>query len=204
MLFIGLGLAGILTSGCSKFSQKSLSSTCAGDNCGDGENLMSLKSMQSSLLNQNQILKSFSKCLGVAPSQNAMTTYNRLRPSLSIEGKITDISAPSSLSALVIAGEVCRDLITKESALDSGARMFFKTGGALNIGYSSLKDASTIFKNSAQALSVACLGRELSQLELSEVATGLDAAQFQAAGTVQQAALFTCSAVVGSLSGQQF
>jgi hypothetical protein len=163
--FFLLSLAA-LNASCTKgfVETKSLSSqvgaVCAGSECQTTRPMNNL-----ALLNQSQYVASLASCLGVKIQANTRRVATQVATSLSKEGAITDISAPTLMNSVVLAGEVCEDLLVAQENAPARAKMFSQidfSGDPQAITVSAIKDA-------VHNLARSCYGRDETTVELSTV-----------------------------------
>jgi len=69
-----------------------------------------------SVVNTKQVVEQLSSCVGLETvSESTLAMYEQKKGAVSITGVANTITAPMTLAVLSIAGEVCNDLINKES-----------------------------------------------------------------------------------------
>lgn len=89
-------------------------------------------------------------------SQQTLQEFEDRKNSLSEYGKVSDVNGPMMMAFAALAGEVCNDLINKESRLPASARLFF---GDYDFASQNPQSLSTgLIESSADKLAASCWG----------------------------------------------
>ena len=199
-----MGVFGL--SACDNFKANNIgeepSILCKGERC-DGEigGKYLPKAVETfSVVNQGQVLKSMVSCTGLQQaSQNTQNVYKNSKNSFSLEGAAASVNAPMWMAITSLAGEVCRDLVSQESAQESANRKIF-THVDFSGNPTSLEDSTVA--QIVRKMARACWGRNETKGELDTV-LGNFRGTFSSGDNIRSATMFLCTGVLSSLSANQ-
>lgn len=146
------------------------------------------------LIRQSQVLPALSKCLGLSVSELSTETkqrYKSLKDNLSEEGNINDLSGPLLMAVTQIAGDVCDDLIRKESQVITKK---FLVGFDLS---SDVVTGTVNLLNTIEQITKSCWGRRASDSEKALIVNTFANTELRN-NRGKQGALFLCTALMSS------
>lgn len=147
-----------------------------------------------SIVYGRQMLDSMVTCLGLGqPSATAEAEWTSRNQTLSEYGNATDVSGAMMMAITAVAGEVCNDLVNKETTQVPADRGFF---GSSNLASNVSLSASEI-ESAADMLAYSCWQRGATAEEKGYFINSIGAMNTNA----RLGALSICTAVLSSLSG---
>jgi hypothetical protein len=144
----------------------------------------------------NQVLDNMVSCLGVGQvSANTRRLYQDIKQSVSERGSAKEITAPMLMGLTSLAGQVCSELVAKESNL-SQKRIF--------VGYDFDGNAVSDYdiEDSVSRLARSCWLRNESNEERNAIMDAINE-NFGNGDSVEDIAIFACTAVVASFDSIQ-
>lgn len=147
-----------------------------------------------SIVYGRQVLDNMVACTGVGePSATTLAEWENRSASLSEYGFANQVSAPMMMGIAAVAGEVCNDLVLKESrTVNSDDRFFFKN---VDLDGNSMSRAD--LEDAVDLIGISCWQRNPSSDEIAEIVDSVDDMQVDN----ELAAISACTAMLSSLSG---
>lgn len=180
--------------GCSKMSNNS-----GGSNAVLSQTAAARKVV--AVVSRNQLLPNYLTCTGL-PAENVSnatrTEADAALSKLAEEGDVEYISAPMLMAFVKVGAEVCNDLITYEN--NEEQRRFFM---GFNLGNNNINSGQPDMGTTINALAGACWGRAPTATEVNMIMNNVSQTALGDA-TNRNAALYVCTAILGSSSAVKF
>jgi hypothetical protein len=169
---------------------------------GDNGDLVIVSGVRTAaVVNAIAYLESLVAMAGVQPSAATIAAFNANKDNLPDTNSVMNISAPGLLAYTSVGSELCKDLVDSEIPIGVANRRFFQfdlSGGAAVV-------TDAVIANMTRRLARNFWQRNETAEELSAINAAvremMAAAQLANSGSVaNKAALFTCTAMISSLS----
>jgi len=146
-----------------------------------------------SVVNTKQVVEQLSSCVGLETvSESTLAMYEQKKGAVSITGVANTITAPMTLAVLSIAGEVCNDLINKES---TQTKFFTNWNLASNI-----LPSDSVVADSITKFALSCWQKKESTEEQKAILDMLSASVVNGEDkAARKSALMLCTTVLSSL-----
>ena len=152
------------------------------------------------VVSRTQLLPNYLSCTGL-PAENVSNAtreeVTNAASKMAEEGNVDKISAPMAMAFVKVGAEVCNDLISYEA--DQDTRKFFMGFNIGGQGDNATADMST----SIRSLASACWGRAPNSTEVNMIINNINSTAL-ANDTNRNAALYICTAVLGSSAAVKF